>query len=72
MTLKHIRLKSGLKINHIAEQLEISRVQYRNYELGIHKPPLRRMDMLARIFGISYEELEKAWEEGKRCHHYRS
>lgn len=69
MTLKNIRLESGLKIIYIAKELGISRVQYRNYELGIHKPPIQRIDKLSQLFNRSYEQIEKAWEEGKKCHY---
>lgn len=66
MTLEELRKINGLKANHIAKELGISRVQYRNYETGKFKPNLDNCDKLARMFGISLIEIKKILEE-KKC-----
>lgn len=66
MTLEQLRKNSGLKAIYISKQLGISRRQYRNYELGINKPTLARIDKLARMLGVTFEEIQQILE-GKKC-----
>lgn len=61
--LKQLRENSGLKVNKIAEKLQISRVHYYNYEHGITIPDHEKKLILAELFKVSIEDIEKCFKE---------
>lgn len=63
MTLEQMRKDSGLKAYKIAELLEVSRMQYRNYETGRVNMKLSRVEKLAEIFNVDPLEIYKALEK---------
>jgi putative transcriptional regulator len=62
MTLKELRLESGLKVKKIAEQLGISRSQMYFIETARSKPDKLKIEKLASIYKLSEDEIKKAWE----------
>lgn len=62
ISLKDIRLKIGLKAYKVAENLGISKRQLIRIENGQVKSIDAYKDKLAKIYGVSPEEIEKAWE----------
>lgn len=61
ISLKDIRLQIGLKAYKVAENLGISKRQLIRIENGQVKNIDAYKDKLAEIYGISTEEIEKAW-----------
>ena len=59
MTLKQIRLKSGLKVNKIAEELGMTRFGYYNIEIGKTKPTIEQLDVLSKLFKTEILEISK-------------
>ncbi|WP_315120964.1 helix-turn-helix transcriptional regulator [uncultured Clostridium sp.] len=62
MTLKEIRLKSGIKVKKIADCLGVSRTHYYNLENGTTEMNLEKEEKLSKLFGISIVVLRKAME----------
>lgn len=60
MTLKEMRLESGLKANKIAEKLNISRRQLINLEQKKFKLSEDKIETLSKLYGMSKEEIRKA------------
>ncbi|MGG7213789.1 helix-turn-helix domain-containing protein [Clostridium nigeriense] len=60
MTLKEMRLESGLKANKIAEKLNISRRQLINLEQKIFKLSEDKVEILAKLYEKDKEEIRKA------------
>lgn len=49
--------ESGLKKGFIANKLEISTRQLRNYEIGKSYPPADKLFMLAKLLRVSTDDL---------------
>jgi len=64
MTLQQLRKESGFKQCKLAEWLGISRVQYRNIEIGISRINSNKIEKLSEKFNVKPIEIIKAWEEG--------
>ena len=60
MTLKEMRLESGLKANKIAEKLNISRRQLINLEQKKFKLSEDKIETLSKLYGMSKDEIRKA------------
>lgn len=60
MTLKEMRLESGLKANKIAEKLNISRRQLINLEQKKFNLSEDKVEMLSKLYGKDKEEIRKA------------
>lgn len=60
MTLKEMRLESGLKANKIAEKLNISRRQLINLEQKKFKLSEDKVEILAKLYEKDKEEIRKA------------
>ena len=60
MTLKEMRLESGLKANKIAEKLNISRRQLINLEQKKFKLSEDKVEVLAKLYEKDKEEIRKA------------
>lgn len=60
MTLKEMRLESGLKANKIAEKLNISRRQLINLEQKKFKLSDDKVEILAKLYEKDKEEIRKA------------
>lgn len=61
MTLKELRLKSGLKVQKIAEQLGVSRSQVYFLETAKSKPDKLKIEKLSSLYECSVAEIERAW-----------
>lgn len=57
--LRQIRKESGLKVQKIADLINVSRMQYYNYENGKCKIPQDKLVTLAKIFKVPIRELKK-------------
>lgn len=69
MTLKEMRLESGLKANKIAEKLNISRRQLINLEQKKSKLSEDKIEILAKLYDKKKSEIRKAgkqWAKKKR------
>ena len=69
MTLKEMRLESGLKANKIAEKLNISRRQLINLEQKKSKLSEDKIEILAKLYDKKKSEIRKAgkqWATKKR------
>lgn len=55
---------SGLKKGFIADKLEISTRQLRNYEIGKSYPPADKLFILAKLLRVSTDELYEWVKEG--------
>lgn len=69
MTLKEMRLESGLKANKIAEKLNISRRQLINLEQKKSKLSEDKIEILAKLYDKKKSEIRKAgkqWTKKKR------
>jgi len=62
MSLKDLRLKSGLRQQKIYEDLGISRSGLYFIETGRTKPDKLKIERLAKIYDCTTEEILKAWE----------
>ena len=60
MTLKKLREKSGLKVNKVAEELDITRMQLYNLENGRYKIDKLKRKILAELYQTTEEEIIKA------------
>ena len=60
MTLREMRLESGLKANKIAEKLNISRRQLINLEQKKFKLSEDKVEVLAKLYEKDKEEIRKA------------
>lgn len=60
MTLKEMRLESGLKANKVAEKLNISRRQLINLEQKIFKLSEDKVEILAKLYEKDKEEIRRA------------
>lgn len=60
MTLKEMRLESGLKANKIAEKLNISRRQLINLEQRKFKVSEDKVGILAKLYERDKEEIRRA------------
>lgn len=54
---------SGLKKSFIAEKLEVSVKQFRNYETGYSLIPIDKAFVLAKILGVKVDDLYSENEE---------
>lgn len=63
--LKKIRISSGLKVNKIANELDISRRHYYNLEDGNTKLNSEKLDKLSVLFKVKKSVLEKIIEEDR-------
>ncbi|MGN1029736.1 MAG: helix-turn-helix domain-containing protein [Bacilli bacterium] len=59
MTLKEMRLESGLKANKIAEKLNVSRRQLFNLEQKKFKISEDKVKILAKLYEREEEEIRK-------------
>ena len=48
---------SGLKMNHVAEKLGVSRITVSAWKTGLHVPSLVHMHGLARMFNVDLKVL---------------
>lgn len=55
--LKFMRSRVGFTQNQIAEQLNVDRSTYSNYERAVTEPDVKTLIKLAKIFGIDANEL---------------
>jgi transcriptional regulator with XRE-family HTH domain len=62
MSLKDLRLKSGLKQQKIYAELGISRSGLYFIETGKTKPDKLKIEKLALIYNCSEQEILEAWE----------
>ena len=60
MTLKEMRLESGLKTNKIANELGISRIQLRNLEKKLFKLSEDKVEKLAELYKRDKSEIREA------------
>lgn len=60
MTLKEMRLESGLKANKIAEKLNISRRQLINLEQKKFNLSEDKVEILSKLYEKDKEEIRKA------------
>ena len=60
MSLKEMRIESGLKANKVAEALGVSRVQLYNLESGKNKPDKLKISILSKIYNKSELEISNA------------
>lgn len=61
MTLKDLRIKSGLKQQKIYEELGISRSGLYFIEIGKTKPDKLKIERLSSIYNCSEKEILEAW-----------
>ncbi len=64
MTLKDLRIESGLKAYKVAEILGISRVQLNNLEKGKYKISKLKLEKLSEVYSKDIEELSLIISEG--------
>lgn len=55
--LKQARVAAGLTQQQVADALDITASAYCGYEIGKRQPDVQKIKMLARILGISGDEL---------------
>lgn len=54
--LRELREKKGLSQREVAQQIGVTRAAYNKYECGVSKP-VRRLDKLSALFGVSTDYL---------------
>ncbi|HBI6897716.1 TPA: helix-turn-helix transcriptional regulator [Clostridium perfringens] len=57
MTLRDIRINSGIKANKVAEELGISRTQLYNLEKGINKLSYDKIVKLSEIYKLPLSKI---------------
>ncbi len=62
MTLKQMRIESGLKSYKVAEILGITRQQFHNLEIGKYKMDKLKIEKLSKVYGKEVEEIKSALE----------
>lgn len=65
MTLTQMRLKSQYKMKKFEKELGVSRQQIYNLEKGLNRLDHTKIVKLSQLHGVSVEEIQKAWLEGK-------
>jgi transcriptional regulator with XRE-family HTH domain len=55
--LRDARVAAGLTVREAATQAGVDHSQIVKYENGTHRPPLDRLDMLARAYGLTLAAL---------------
>lgn len=65
MTLKELRLESGLKAFKIAEKLNISRREFNYLEKSVYRISDDKVKILCQLYGKTKSEILKAWEDGR-------
>lgn len=71
MTLKEMRLESGLKSNKIAEKLNISRRQLINLENKLFKLSDDKVKILSKLYEKDEKEIREAskkWQKKKKSY----
>lgn len=58
MTLKDLRIESGLKAYKVAELLDISRAQLNNLEKGKYKMDKLKIEKLSKVYCKDVKEIE--------------
>ncbi|KIN82153.1 helix-turn-helix domain-containing protein [Clostridium botulinum] len=64
MTLKALRLESGLKAYKVAELLGISRVQLNNLEKGKYKMDKLKIEKLSEVYCKDVKEIQSIISKG--------
>lgn len=57
--------ESGYKRKYIANHISVSVDQLRNYCIGESYPPMPKAFMLARLFGVSVDDLYEVVDDDK-------
>lgn len=65
MTLKDLRIKSGLKAYKVAELLGISRVQLNNLEKGKYRMDKLKIEKLSEVYCEDVEVIKKLTGYGR-------
>jgi transcriptional regulator with XRE-family HTH domain len=55
--IRNLREERGLTQVKLAEKLKVMQQVITSYERGVTKPPIERLPEIARIFGITVDEL---------------
>ena len=63
MTLKDLRIQSGLKAIKVSEQLGVTPTTLYRIEIAKSKINKLKVEKLASIYGYSHKQIEEAWEE---------
>lgn len=61
--LRRLRLACGYTQGTVAEALGVARSTYSYYELGTTSPDFETLKKLARIYGVSFEQLTEPEEQ---------
>lgn len=65
MTLKELRVSAGLQQSDVAKRLNITETAVSNWELGKNGILRKYKKPLAKLYGVSENELAAAMEETK-------
>lgn len=66
--LKDIRVNAKLTQCDVAEKLNISQVAVSQWEKGICSPQLDRLQQLAKLYGVSTDDVISACEQARTQH----
>ncbi|MDO4419899.1 MAG: helix-turn-helix transcriptional regulator [Ruminococcus sp.] len=64
--LSFLRSRNGFTQNQIAEQINVDRSTYSNYERAVTEPDVKTIKKLAKIFGVDVNELLSYADEKPR------
>lgn len=56
LSIKAKREKAGLKLNYVAQQLNVSRITLWQYECGRRKPKIETLQKLAKLYGCTIND----------------
>ena len=57
MGFREARIRSGLSVAQVMEKLGVSDAAVYLWETGVHMPNARRLPEIARLYGVTVDEL---------------
>ena len=61
--LRQARLRAGLGVEEAARQMDVTAAAVRQWETGVNRPSWKSQQKIARVYGLSMEEIFRLLEE---------
>lgn len=66
MTLKGLRERTGLSQDRVGRKLDVDQSAVAHWESGVHAPLKKYRKKLARLYGVTADELEEAIKASRK------
>ena len=57
ITIRAARVNAGLKQTDVASAMNVSRETVRNWEKGVTKPTIDKVEHLCNLLGVTYDDI---------------